>query len=105
MEYKNILSTAKLILELQAPALEDCYQEGFAYAVNGCLEDNPYLEGTANFNHWNDGWWAGFYNEDTVESHQDDLRAREASNDCDISANVNRKIDIRSKISSNFSEF
>lgn len=82
MEYSELLTAAKLLLELQAPSLEDCWQHGYETAGNGSLDDNPHAPGSTNYQHWSDGWWAGFY-EGSERSYLDGEKAikSSASND------------------------
>ena len=57
------LAIAKMLLEIQLPNLEDCWDEGRVLSATHKLEDNPYKPGTANFHHWQEGWWYGQLNE------------------------------------------
>ncbi len=58
MDDLNYLGIAKLLLDVQAPTLEECWEEGFEFADTRTLSDNPYTVGTANYYHWQDGWWS-----------------------------------------------
>ena len=61
---KEILPYLKLRLELEHPDLEDCWTEGFKHASrDGEQVDNPYKIGTVEAEYWEQGWWAGFYEE------------------------------------------
>ena len=60
----NIVNDLRLKLHIQYPDLEECYVDGFACALAEIAEEaNPYEEETIEHQHWQDGWWAGFYNE------------------------------------------
>lgn len=38
------------------PQSEDCFEEGFESYTFTDLSDNPYPEGSSNWNQWNMGW-------------------------------------------------
>ena len=42
MEYSDMLNAAKLMLEIQAPSLEECWQDGYESSALGSLDDNPF---------------------------------------------------------------
>ncbi len=65
----NSLAVAKLLLEIQLPSLEDCWNEGNILSSTNSLEDNPYKPGTANFHHWQDGWWFGKFKDDDTNDY------------------------------------
>ena len=44
------------------------FDEGYDAAKEAkMLEDNPYPERTDEFDAWEDGWWAYFYEDDSDE--------------------------------------
>lgn len=45
---------ARVILDIKHPSLEECYQSGYK-ALS--LDDNPHKIGSANYCHWNNGYW------------------------------------------------
>lgn len=97
MDYSKLLSTAKLVLAVQAPTLEDCWSEGYDKSQCNTLDDNPYVVGTANYHHWEEGWWAGFY-ASTPDSETNDkiYFSGSASNDNSIKTESN--LDIQSNL-------
>lgn len=57
-------SELKLHLNVNYPALEECWMDGYECAGQELEEsDNPFPAGYREFDHWNEGWWAGFYGE------------------------------------------
>ena len=58
----EILPHVRLQFHAQHPVLEACWNEGYD-AANASLseEDNPFQTQSTEYQHWNDGWWAGFY--------------------------------------------
>lgn len=62
----SLLSAIHLLFNLQHPDLEECYLSGYEAAFTGFNEDdNPYVKGTKEFNFWLEGWWTGFYQEES----------------------------------------
>ena len=60
----DVLPHVRLRLHLEHPALEACYNEGFDAAQEGADEDgNPYQTTSREHAFWQQGWWAGFYDE------------------------------------------
>jgi hypothetical protein len=61
------LSYAKLQLNIDMTDLEENWLDGYECAQRDVGEDaNPYAMGTKEYHEWNEGWWAGFYNEEKV---------------------------------------
>ena len=61
----DILSHMRLMLNVNHPALEDCWSEG--YEASQLTEDeagNPYPQGSVENEHWSQGWWAAYYGEE-----------------------------------------
>ena len=68
----ELLSVLKLQLNVKHPSVEDCYVYGYEAAAAGIEEqDNPFRENTCEYDHWSDGWWAGFYEEAPLFSLDD----------------------------------
>jgi ribosome modulation factor len=84
MEYSELLSTAKLVLEVQLPSLEQCWSDGYGMSISGSLDDNPYAAGTASHSHWQEGWWTGFYENELIDETGSGICFSEASNDNSI---------------------
>lgn len=64
MNETHLLAMLRLQLNVMHPDVEECYVEGYEAAIRGFDEqENPFLSGTRENNHWADGWWAGFYGE------------------------------------------
>lgn len=67
MTIKEILPDVKLRFNLDHPSYEDCYAFGYECAQSGIDEqENPFCEGSSEFEQWIDGWWAGFYGEEPI---------------------------------------
>lgn len=82
MEHSTPIAIAKLILEVQSPSLEDSWTDGYCSSAKGKLEDNPFEVGSMAFHHWQEGWWAGFYDNKPAERVTLDMLSQEsASND------------------------
>lgn len=61
------LPDIKLRFNIEHPNLEECYAEGYRYALAELSEqENPFREGTCEFEQWQEGWWAGFYGEEPL---------------------------------------
>lgn len=61
----DILPYLRLKLNIDQPTLEECWAEGYDVAQKeGDEEANPYREDSMEYQHWNQGWWAGFYGEE-----------------------------------------
>jgi hypothetical protein len=59
-----LLPHIKLRLTIDHPNIEECYAYGYESAVAEISEDdNPYLPKTIAYEQWQEGWWAGFYEE------------------------------------------
>ncbi len=70
MEYSKLLATTKLILAIQSPTLEECCADGYNASLSNSLDDNPFVKGTTNFHHWQEGWWHGFHKGKFTEKNQ-----------------------------------
>lgn len=63
----NILPHLRLKFHVDHPGLEECWAEGYEAAqLNQPEESNPYTDNTTEFQHWNEGWWSGFYEEEPI---------------------------------------
>ncbi|WP_133130884.1 transmission trait enhancer LetE [Legionella yabuuchiae] len=57
----------KLKFNVEHPSFEACYAYGYECGLtNVSEENNPYKEGTREYEQWSDGWWAGFYKEEPI---------------------------------------
>lgn len=66
-DIKSLLPHIKLRFQIENPDLEDVYLHGYESASNDISEEeNPFVKGTAAFEHWLEGWWAGFYGEECL---------------------------------------
>ncbi|OCH97814.1 hypothetical protein [Legionella jamestowniensis] len=65
MNEKNaLLPHIKLRFNIEHPNLEECYAYGYECALAEVSEEaNPYQYGSAEYEQWTEGWWAGFYGE------------------------------------------
>lgn len=63
----NLLPHLKLLLTIDHPSYEDSYCFGYECAEAFMNEEeNPYVQGTEEHNHWLEGWWAGYYGEEPL---------------------------------------
>ncbi len=85
MEHSNLLSTAKLLLEISVPSLEECWSHGYELSSTLSIDDNPFAEGSLNHHHWAEGWWAGFFEKgDDCNNNYSGITNEIASNDTSI---------------------
>lgn len=64
---KVLLPHVKLQFNIEHPTLEESYLYGYECAKSEVYEDeNPFAIGSKEYEHWADGWWAGFYNEEPL---------------------------------------
>lgn len=81
----TILSELRLRFHIENPGLEDCYADGYESALSEKPEEsNPFAFGTVEYEHWSEGWWAGFYGEKPLyaldkDVPQPDLRLTSAA--------------------------
>ena len=62
-----VLPHVRLDFNINHPALEECYVDGYASAMAELDEsDNPFQAGSVEALHWIEGWWAGFYGEEPL---------------------------------------
>lgn len=68
-----LLSLLKLRLHIEHPSVEESYVFGYEAAAAGLREeDNPFQQATREYEHWSEGWWAGFYGEPPLFSLETD---------------------------------
>ncbi|NQY42940.1 MAG: hypothetical protein HRT87_06345 [Legionellales bacterium] len=84
MDNTNLLGITKLLFDIKAPSLEECWEEGFEMANSLELSDNPYQKGTANYYHWQDGWWSRKFGIEEIE-----LSLEYAANDTEELSSAN----------------
>lgn len=61
----QMLAQARLHFQIQNPDFDEVFREGFEEGQLNVDEScNPYARGTAEYQFWNDGWWAAFYEEE-----------------------------------------
>lgn len=83
----SLLPDIKLRFNIDHPNLEECYLYGYECALAEISEEeNPYHEGSLEYEQWADGWWAGFYGEkplfDLTEiAPEGETDQKEAAND------------------------
>ena len=79
-EKNDVLADIKLRFNLEHPNVEDCYVLGYECAKEDLQESaNPFKEGSLESDYWQEGWWAGFYNEVPLfelSEHQEAIESR-----------------------------
>jgi len=80
----ELLPHVKLRFNIEHPSIEECYVYGYECGkAEISEEENPYRAGSIENEHWLEGWWAGFYNDeplfklDDVEKIENDLAAND----------------------------
>lgn len=64
-EKSNSEASLKLLMYTAMPATDSAWQAGFEAArLNSSLDDNPFDNNDKEYQFWESGWWAGFYDED-----------------------------------------
>lgn len=59
-----LLPHVKLRFNIEHPNYEECYLFGYECAIAELTEEeNPFPEGSIEAEQWQEGWWAGFYEE------------------------------------------
>ncbi|KTC76813.1 hypothetical protein [Legionella brunensis] len=82
-----LLPHIKLRFDIEHPNLEECYAYGYECALAEISEENnPYREGSQEYEQWAEGWWAGFYGEKPLfelaeELLEPEANKKEAAND------------------------
>jgi hypothetical protein len=62
-----LLPHIKLRFNIAHPSYEESYALGYECALAyGAEEDNPFLEGSQEAQHWLDGWWDALSGEDPL---------------------------------------
>ncbi|KTD33157.1 transmission trait enhancer protein LetE [Legionella nautarum] len=79
----ELLPHIKLRFNIEHPSFEECYSYGYECALAEVGEDeNPFPEGSHEYEQWQEGWWAGFYGEKPLyEPTEAETGASEAAND------------------------
>ncbi|ASQ44912.1 transmission trait enhancer LetE [Legionella clemsonensis] len=97
MSRKNaLLPHIKLRFNIEHPNLEECYAYGYECALAEISEDaNPYQSGSAEYDQWAEGWWAGFYGEKPLYELAElllepEVNEKEAANDYTYNALSNK---------------
>ena len=63
-EMDDVLPDVKLQFNIKYPTLEECYAYGYTCALSDLhADENPYQHGSKEWEHWSEGWEAGFYGE------------------------------------------
>lgn len=69
-----LLPDIKLRFNIEHPSLEECYLFGYECAVAEVSEaENPYRIGTFESDQWIEGWWAGFYGDESLYDSPDSV--------------------------------
>lgn len=78
-----LLPHIKLRFNIEHPSFEECYVYGYECALAQVGEDeNPFRQGTLEYEQWLEGWWAGFYGEKPLFEFGDHAEAEQgAAND------------------------
>lgn len=67
MKKDDITPYIRFLQSVQMPDLNGVLLDGRDSAENGLLlEDNPYPKHSKEYLYWNEGWWAGFYEEENA---------------------------------------
>ncbi len=84
----NVLALTRLQHNIKVPAIEDVWLEGYE-GFQGDLDEhnNPYQHGSAEYKHWQDGWWASFYGEEPLFDLAGGLNQRAALDTATHAAN------------------
>jgi hypothetical protein len=83
----ELLSHIKLRFNIDHPTFEECYLFGYDCALAELEEsENPFRQGTQEYDQWQEGWWAGFFGEKPVfaptkEDEYQPEKEDEAAND------------------------
>lgn len=85
----EFLPLIRLRFNIEHPAFEECYTQGYECALAEVAEEeNPFQEGTQEYEQWQEGWWAGFYGEkplyelaEYTEPEQNAMGEQVAAND------------------------
>ncbi|MCW5588682.1 MAG: hypothetical protein KIT27_03370 [Legionellales bacterium] len=66
-ENRDYLPELLLQMEIAHPDYEDVWFEGYDQGQRGISEaSNPYKKQSREYHYWQEGWWAGFFNEPSV---------------------------------------
>ncbi|MDF1757463.1 MAG: transmission trait enhancer LetE [Legionellaceae bacterium] len=79
---KALLPHVKLRFNIEHPTVEESYRFGYECALADVTEeDNPFALGSREGEHWNDGWWAGFYGEEPLFTKEPAVDVNSSAND------------------------
>lgn len=68
----NPLSYIKLKLKIDFPELGDSWLDGYESAIKNLSEEsNPFPPHSLEFEHWEAGWWDGFFEEQALFNFSD----------------------------------
>ncbi len=72
--YNNILPIVRLFFHIKVCSYHDLWLEGY----EDCQQSfdsvsNPYLENSIEYDYWEDGWWAAFYDEPPLFTLEGDV--------------------------------
>lgn len=60
-------SKLRLLMYTSMPASDSAWNAGFYAALNNVsIEENPFQLSDCEYKCWENGWWSGFYEEETV---------------------------------------
>jgi len=94
--HDEIVSRARLLLNIQMPDLEECWQEGYESQIRDVDEtSNPYAEHSTEYYHWSEGWWAACYGEAPIYNLASDqsMMVQEAANEAEMPIATPQQVD------------
>jgi ribosome modulation factor len=63
------LALTRLMMHVEMPDLEETWLDGYQSGLDDLPEENnPYPMNSQEYECWNEGWWAGFYQEQPLFS-------------------------------------
>ena len=78
MNDKNALAYAQLQFQVEVPNLEETWLDGYQAGMKEQAEEsNPYAMDSKEYALWNEGWWAGFYQEEPLFSLDGTVHAKQ----------------------------
>ncbi|NQY43237.1 MAG: hypothetical protein HRT87_07845 [Legionellales bacterium] len=67
MNKQQLENYVRFLKSVQKPDLEGVWLDGRDCAENKLsLQENPYNKDSKEYFYWNEGWWAGFYEEEQI---------------------------------------
>lgn len=74
MQNRDILPYIRFLTSIQKPDLQGVWLDGKDCAKsNLSLDENPFPKDSKEYLYWNEGWWAGLYDEDKIVSRQNNV--------------------------------